>query len=391
MKKLLILSLVGAMLVSASACTRDEADVEGEITEADTTASEGTEADTAEETSEETAEADTAADDTEGETPDEQETAFDYNAALDENGFYKGIKASEIVQLPDYKGVTLSKADVYPTTEEIDEEFNYYFNSYPIYCDTDEDRAVADGDIINIDYVGSIDGVEFESGNTKGMGTYVTVGVTNYIDDFLEQLIGHKPGETVNVEVTFPEDYGDEELNGKDALFVTTINSFGAPDYDAFAELYGFADASEMRAYLYKNAYYTKVASCVGEILGAAECEEIPQTVLDYSAEAQFDYMVSVYSQYGLTAEALLEAMGYTSKEEYFADNVEAIEDSSVLVLAFQAIAEIEGLSVSDEYISELGITESDIETVGLPYLKQNILMSYVIPDFIIENANITE
>ena len=86
------------------------------------------------------------------------------------------------------------------------------------------DRAVADGDSVNIDYVGRVDGTEFEGGSTQGNGTVVTIGVTQYIDDFLDQLVGHKPGETFDVNVTFPEEYGVEELNGKDAVFSVTIN-----------------------------------------------------------------------------------------------------------------------------------------------------------------------
>lgn len=89
---------------------------------------------------------------------------------------------------------------------------------------SDESLTVADGDTVNIDYVGTVDGVEFEGGNTKGQGTDLTIGSGRYIDDFEEQLIGHHPGETVEVNVTFPENYGKEELNGKDAVFTVTIN-----------------------------------------------------------------------------------------------------------------------------------------------------------------------
>ena len=87
------------------------------------------------------------------------------------------------------------------------------------------DRAVEDGDTVNIDYVGTVDGVEFEGGNTNGQGTNVTAGGTDYIDDFLTQIIGHMPGETFDVNVTFPDPYtSNEELSGKDAVFKTTIN-----------------------------------------------------------------------------------------------------------------------------------------------------------------------
>lgn len=89
---------------------------------------------------------------------------------------------------------------------------------------TDTSLTVQDGDSVNIDYVGSIDGVEFDSGSTNGAGTTLVIGSGSYIDDFEEQLIGSHPGDTVDVNVTFPENYGNEELNGKDALFKVTIN-----------------------------------------------------------------------------------------------------------------------------------------------------------------------
>ena len=89
---------------------------------------------------------------------------------------------------------------------------------------TDSSLTVEDGDTVNIDYVGSIDGVEFDGGNTQGMGTDLVIGSGSYIDDFEDQLIGAHPGDQVDVYVTFPEDYGVEELNGKEALFQVTVN-----------------------------------------------------------------------------------------------------------------------------------------------------------------------
>ena len=89
---------------------------------------------------------------------------------------------------------------------------------------TDTSFTIEDGDTVNIDYVGSIDGVEFQGGNTNGSGADLVIGSHTYIDDFEEQLIGHHPGDSVDVTVTFPEDYGKDELNGKEALFKVTIN-----------------------------------------------------------------------------------------------------------------------------------------------------------------------
>ena len=89
---------------------------------------------------------------------------------------------------------------------------------------TDTTLTVKDGDTVNIDFVGSVDGVEFEGGNTQGYGADLVIGSHTYIDDFEEQLIGSHPGDQVDVYVTFPENYGKENLNGKEALFKVTVN-----------------------------------------------------------------------------------------------------------------------------------------------------------------------
>lgn len=89
---------------------------------------------------------------------------------------------------------------------------------------TDASLTVEDGDTVNIDYVGTVDGTEFDGGSTGGMGTDLTIGSGLYIDNFEDQLVGSHPGDEVEVTVTFPEDYGKEDLNGKEAVFDVTVN-----------------------------------------------------------------------------------------------------------------------------------------------------------------------
>jgi trigger factor len=89
---------------------------------------------------------------------------------------------------------------------------------------TGTDVAIQDGDTVNIDYVGYVDGEAFSGGDTQGAGTDLTIGSGMYIDNFEEQLIGHYVGETVEVVVTFPDDYSVEDLKGKEATFETVIN-----------------------------------------------------------------------------------------------------------------------------------------------------------------------
>lgn len=83
---------------------------------------------------------------------------------------------------------------------------------------------VKSGDTVNIDYTGTIDGREFDGGSTNGQGTSLLLGSGSYIDGFEDGIIGHKVGETFDVNVTFPENYGVDSLNGKAAVFSVTIN-----------------------------------------------------------------------------------------------------------------------------------------------------------------------
>ncbi len=83
---------------------------------------------------------------------------------------------------------------------------------------------VENGDTVNIDYVGYIDGVEFEGGSTDGAGTDLVIGSGTYIDGFEEGIIGHTVGETFDLNLSFPDDYWNTEYAGKDVVFTVTLN-----------------------------------------------------------------------------------------------------------------------------------------------------------------------
>lgn len=101
------------------------------------------------------------------------------------------------------------------TTPEVTEAASY---------NTDSSLEVTDGNKVNIDYVGKIDGVAFDGGSTDGKGTDLVIGSGTYIDNFEEQLIGAHPGDKVEVTVVFPDDYQAVDLAGKEAVFDVTVN-----------------------------------------------------------------------------------------------------------------------------------------------------------------------
>lgn len=177
----------------------------------------------------------------------------DYSKGLADDGRIENADMAAMLELADYKNVSVPEDEVAATAEEVEEEISSTLESYK-ELSTDEQLTIADGDEVNIDFVGTVDGVEFEGGNSNGEGYDLTIGSGSFVDDFEQQLIGHKPGEEVTVEVTFPEDY-NEELAGKDAEFAVTINGIQVkPELtDAFvaenlADVEEVSTAAEYRA-----------------------------------------------------------------------------------------------------------------------------------------------
>jgi len=262
------------------------------------------------------------------------------------------------------------------------------------------DREIRLGDTVNIDYVGSINGVEFEGGTTMGNGTDVTIGVTSYIDDFLYQLIGHKAGETVNVQVTFPENYGKEELNGKDALFVTKINYIlSQPELtDDFVGTYlsslGCKTAAELKDMLATNIVTEATNSFIYDHISSGfEVTKVPEALIENQIEQMLDFYVSYANSYGMDLDSFLTAAMNTTKEQLMKDMRPECELIARRALTCQAIAETLGYEASDTHVlAYFGkyYGTSDItsykDSYGMPYLKQIVTEQKVI-DHILENA----
>lgn len=319
-----------------------------------------------------------------GTNTDEEYGNFQYSEGLDENGFWEGVTATDYVTLPSLDKIVVSQADLAEDIEDVMTSTDY-MNAVN---DTSATATIANGSTVNIDYVGSINGVEFDGGSTGGNGTDVTIGVTNYIDDFLEQLIGHHPGETVNVEVTFPDDYGNEELNGKDALFVTKINYIVTYERnelnDEFVTEYfadnGWTTVEEFKEgcawylaeeqFLDAAQYADTLPSQIGEAYVGRMMDGLYQSAQSYGLDMD-TYISYAYSSYGITSAAQVK-LAYQTYQDVVAKEF----------LAYQAIAEAKGMTVTDEdldkYYETYGVAEENIDAVieeyGLPYIKSMAL-----------------
>ncbi|MDD6798866.1 MAG: FKBP-type peptidyl-prolyl cis-trans isomerase [Firmicutes bacterium] len=317
---------------------------------------------------------------------------FDFGQGLDENGYITCVKASECINVPEYKGIDYPDYVMKVDEDRMQQLIDQMLSQYTFY-EKIMDRAVEDGDMVNIDYVGSVDGVEFSGGSTGGKGVTVTIGVTSYIDDFLEQLIGHMPGETVNVEVTFPDEYSNSpELAGKDAVFVTKINYICGDELeDALTEeqqqQLGFKTIGELKQKLREMMIDKQKTDYVSMLLETGEWITFSETAFNYMCDYQKKFYEASAAASGLTLDEYVKANGEAdSFEEYMEKNEEEIKKSVLYALTIQAIAEKEGIVITDEQINEWGYS-SQAELYGKPYIKMVLMRTKVVPEFIIENA----
>ena len=336
------------------------------------------------------------------EPTEEEEDVFLYSEGIDENGFWIGITALDYVQMFNYQSMPVPN-DVHAISDDaVQSEVDGLLASYTSELQV-TDRAVIDGDTINIDFVGSIDGVEFENGSTEGEGADVTIGVTSFVDDFLEQLIGHMPGETVNVEVTFPDDYPEPSLQGKDALFVTEIHyiieELEAELSDEFvaenmSENYSWTTVEEMvegiRSILQKNAIQNYIQTYfTTEVV----IQSVPDQLVSYQEKAMMSSYKEYAAYYGIELEDLVLYEGFSDVDEFIEANYESNRTTATYYLVSQAVAEDAGFSVNDDdlssffadYIGAVDYSPYE-EQYGMPYLKQIVLCQKIL-DYIIENA----
>lgn len=328
---------------------------------------------------------------------------FTHSSGLADNGFWKNITALDHVELLQYVGIsipgevhTISSASVQAEIDNILSQHTYEMQI--------TDRPIEDGDTVNIDFVGSIDGVEFPGGSTDGLGTDVTIGVTSYIDDFLEQLIGHVPGESFDIEVTFPEDYGNQDLSGKDAVFAITINyilEMVTPELtddfvtENLSSVFGFNTVTELEMDITENLQEAAIARYLQNyILENTTVTTLPEPLLKYQEYALIYYFQDYADYYGMNLEEfLINYMSISTTDElleyYRDDNTE----TATFHLIVQAIAEDAGISVTDDdvvaYFKKYVGTDDYSgyeETYGLPYLKLSVLHQAVM-DYIVEKA----
>ncbi len=335
-----------------------------------------------------------------------------------------GCKKQESIRPFDYdlsKHITLGKyvgvEYTYEVAEVTDESITSYINSALSekgYGEEKEitDRAVQNGDTVNIDFVGTKDGVAFEGGSSQGHD--LVIGSGSFIDGFESGLVGAKKGEKRTLDLTFPENYGNEELNGAAVKFDVTINSIKTKVYpeltDAIvAEISDKKTVAEYREYanaqvLAQNqqAATNKMESDIwSKIVSDTKAKSLPEKEIEnYKNLILENYEQAAQSQYGVSYEEVLKASNLTLDdidEELTAQAEQAVKEYMTVV----AIARDQDLELTDEeYEKELSNYATSNGYKSAKEFKDAIdesqfYLSLVINrvmDFVVENAvNITK
>ena len=265
------------------------------------------------------------------------------------------------VTLGEYKGLEVPKSELEVTEEEIAGELRKEQESNSRTIDVD-DRAVADGDKVTLDFEGFVDGEAFDGG--KGTDYPLTIGSGAFIPGFEEQLVGAEIGKETEVNVTFPENYQAENLAGKPAVFKCTVKKIEVKELpeldDDFAkDVSEFDTLEEYKADIKKNleekkadaAKRAKEDAAVDAAIEKASME-IPDAMLDTQVSNMIEDFARRIQSQGLTMEQYLQFTGMTPaalQEQMKPQALKRIQSRLVL----EKIAEVENIQISDEKLDE--------------------------------------
>lgn len=316
----------------------------------------------------------------------------------DSNG---DLNILDYVDLGDYKGIELTKSITKVTDDEVTNEME----SKAVEL-TGSDVTVEDGDTAIIDFVGKLNGVAFDGGTASNYE--LEIGSGSFIDGFEDGLIGVKKGDTVDLNLTFPESYQSTELAGKDVVFTVTVNGVkrkpqlndewlaANTNYATLAEFAAetkqkLEDAAET------TASNTLESSGLDQVISNSTVKKYYKSLIE-QGESQYEKRLNAYaSAYGKSLSELLAAQGMTESQYQNQKQKQAVSYAQVAMVVY-AIAQDAGLSEADaEYQTILNDLANNYNmdaatfssTYGESLVKSSVMSQYAM-NYIVSNANVT-
>lgn len=320
-----------------------------------------------------------------------------------EENALRDLKTDSYVTLGDYQNLSIN---VEPLTVTDSERDLYVMEAYSRFATLENsgitDRAAVDGDTVNIDYVGKRDGEAFDGGTASG--AFLVLGSDSYIDGFEDGLIGVRPGETVDLDLSFPENYDNQNLAGQAVIFTVTVNYIVELRDEVVASmgLENVRTVAELQQYVYDRVYASKEPDYDSSVKNAimtelfAQCTygELPEVILENN-KAYVSGIVNSAAAYGLDADTYTNTFFGMDSETYINDYAAELTKQDITL---QAIANQEDLNVSDkelkstleQYAKETGAdsVEAYLGDNSAEEYRNAIMMEKVM-DYLMEHVQI--
>ncbi|MBO4911477.1 MAG: trigger factor [Butyrivibrio sp.] len=333
------------------------------------------------------------------------------------------INPLDYITLGEYKGVTVEVAKTSVTDEDVDNYIKNLIESNPAKTEI-TDRPIQNGDVANIDYEGKYadTGVAFDGGTAQGFDLEIGSGM--FIPGFEDGLVGVNLGDTVDLDLTFPKEYGSKDLAGKKVVFTVKVNKISEKSTEPTDEwasglgMEGVTNLEQLKANSKQQltdeaeaTYKSEVeAAVIDKVIGISEFKDIPQELLNHyliQENEQLENYAQLYTAYGQPTSAsdiVRIMMQNTAPDQQDPDAFlkNMVNEVAQQFITFAAIAKNENISVSDEDIEKYLKDAFDEGTTGyssLDELKGNVdsvdiregLMAEKTVGFLVDNANVVE
>ena len=380
-KKVVLMCLTGMMIMSISACGEKKTDKDANVVETSSVMEENETTTVVEE-----------------ESSDSTQTEIDRVSDREDYVGFQDLDIDKYVTLGDYKKMKVTAAR--PKVNE--EAIENYINTR-LLVGTITNRPVKEGDVVDIDYVGKKDGVAFDGGTASGYK--LSIGSGGFIPGFEDGLIGVETGETVDLNLTFPDNYRNATMAGEEVVFTVTVNGIEGAAEDAtvtpkeMAEM-GLSYKTKEEVWeagkraMEENAEETYAANAksavVRKVVEESTIESVPEYLIEEEAQNYNHYIESLAkSMYNMDLETFVTNAYGVTMEQYNLEMNEMFTDTVRQYLVMEAIARAEKMEITEEMIAkkadeeatEYGYASGDalIADVGFATYRMSIVQNMVI------------
>lgn len=327
--------------------------------------------------------------------------------------YFNEIDVDNDVVLGEYKNLEVVQNLTSVTEEDVEDYIQYMLSMSTQQAEVTTRDVIENGDIANIDYIGKKDGVAFDGGTAQGYN--LTIGSGTFIPGFEEGLVGVKKGETVDLNLTFPENYQSADLAGADVIFTVTVNGIYEQVVPEFTDEFvanlaieGVTTVEEYRVYAKKmmqeSADATSKQNVQAQVMTIAaqnaQVKEIPQELIDKFQNISMDNVNYQAMTYGMDLETFVSGYYGVSVDVFEEEMKTAATESAKQAMVCIKIAKEESIEVTEEEIDAkieenyagygYESAETFKSTVDMEEYKDSLLLNKVV-DFLVENAKITQ